>query len=56
MAKEKKFYEAQQYAGGGRWNKIGYFTTKKLAEQYCEQFNTKIVVADIRVVERSFLA
>ena len=54
MAKLNKFYEVQQRDGSGRWNKVGFFKTKKAAEKYCAEFNTKVVVHPTKIVEREF--
>lgn len=52
----KKFYEAQQYSGSGRWKRIGFFTTEKAAEKYCKEFNTGVEVSPVKIVEREFIA
>ena len=50
-----KFYEVQQRDGSGRWNTVGYFKTRLAAEDYMEEFNTKVEVYPIRIVERTFI-
>ena len=50
-----KFYEVQQRDGSGRWNTVGYFKTKSAAEDYMGEFNTKVEVYPIRIVERTFI-
>jgi len=52
--KVKIFYEVQQKTGHN-WSGVGFFRTKKAAEEYMKTFNTKTVVYPIRVIEREFL-
>ena len=50
----KKFYEVQQQTGG-HWTRVGYFKSKKAAKKYMKTFNTKTLIAPLRIVEREFL-
>ena len=49
-----KFYEVQQKTGY-TWTGVGYFTDKKNAEMYTKEFNTAVLVAEVRIVERNTL-
>ena len=48
------FYELQQRAGS-MWNHVGYFKTREDAEKHEDEFNTKITVNPLRIVERKFI-
>lgn len=51
----KKFYEAIQVTGGGHLRTIGFFKKKSNAEKYLKEFNTKVEVYPVKILERGFL-
>lgn len=51
--KEKKFYEVQQNLGN-RWVAVAFFEKERHAEKYTEEFNTKVNIREVKVVERVF--
>jgi hypothetical protein len=50
----KNFYEVQQLHGS-RWVNVGFFKSKKAAEKHTKTFNTKTVIAPVRVVKKEFI-
>ena len=48
--KNKKFYEVKQ-----RGACLGYFKKLSNAKKYIKEFNTKVEVCPIRIVEREFM-
>jgi hypothetical protein len=52
--KIKKFYEVLQKTGSN-WTHVGFFTTKKAAEEYCKEFNTLVEISPVKITEREFL-
>ena len=49
-----KFYELQQ-SQGSHWVRVGFYKTKKAAEEGAKEFNTKTMIAPTRIVQREFL-
>ena len=47
---KKVFYQVVQNNNG-----VGFFRDKSKAEKYVNQFNTKVDIAPLRIVEREFL-
>ncbi len=47
---KKVFYQVVQNNNG-----VGFFKDKSKAEKYVEQFNTKVNIAPLKIVEREFL-
>ena len=51
---KKRFYEVQQSTGYD-WHQVGYFRTKQAAEKHIQEFNTKVMINPLRILEREFL-
>ena len=49
-----QFYEVQQYVGSS-WTKVGFFRKQAAAKEYIKEFNTKVFIAPLKIIEREFL-
>ena len=47
---KKVFYQVVQNNNG-----VGFFRDKSKAEKYVSQFNTKVSIAPLKIIEREFL-
>jgi hypothetical protein len=49
-----KFYEVKQQTNSLQWLSLGFFRKKEHAERYRKLYNTKVVVASIKIIEHKF--
>lgn len=51
----KSFYETEQRTNSGHWVSVGFFLSKKKAQEYLKTFNNGTEFSCVKITERKFL-